>query len=268
MAGGGGAWKVAYADFVTAMMAFFMVMWIIAQNKPEVKESVAQYFNDPWGTSTTRGRVKSGKPGPDVVTPSGAPSRGAKGVKGMGNGKDQSPSADESADGGASKKPSVMMLHDGNKTYTGVVIPFKDVSSDLDEIGEEKLKSLLPELIGKPFKIELRGHAQARAKTKGENINLWELAYNRAVKTMNYLVQNGVEAKRFRLSTAAAYEPRSVGQDAATRMLQNSRVELIVLNETVEDLTGNKKDRAQRATPADTPPTKPKLPGKKVALSD
>ena len=35
MAGkGGGSWKVAYADFVTAMMAFFMVMWILAQNKP------------------------------------------------------------------------------------------------------------------------------------------------------------------------------------------------------------------------------------------
>ena len=46
MAGkGGGAWKVAYADFVTAMMAFFLVMWIVAQNKP-VKEAVAAYFKD------------------------------------------------------------------------------------------------------------------------------------------------------------------------------------------------------------------------------
>ena len=50
MAGkGGGAWKVAYADFVTAMMAFFIVMWIVAQNKP-VKEAVAGYFKDPMGT--------------------------------------------------------------------------------------------------------------------------------------------------------------------------------------------------------------------------
>ena len=38
MAGhGGGAWKVAYADFVTAMMAFFMVMWIVCMSKPKVK---------------------------------------------------------------------------------------------------------------------------------------------------------------------------------------------------------------------------------------
>lgn len=42
----GGAWKVAYADFVTAMMALFMVLWIIGQNK-EVIQATADYFKDP-----------------------------------------------------------------------------------------------------------------------------------------------------------------------------------------------------------------------------
>lgn len=42
----GGAWKVAYADFVTAMMALFMVLWIIGQN-PEVIQATADYFKDP-----------------------------------------------------------------------------------------------------------------------------------------------------------------------------------------------------------------------------
>lgn len=42
----GGAWKVAYADFVTAMMALFMVLWIVGQSK-QVKEYVAHYFRDP-----------------------------------------------------------------------------------------------------------------------------------------------------------------------------------------------------------------------------
>ena len=45
---GGGAWKVAYADFVTAMMAFFLVMWLCSQNQ-EVKRAVADYFSDPLG---------------------------------------------------------------------------------------------------------------------------------------------------------------------------------------------------------------------------
>jgi chemotaxis protein MotB len=48
MAGhGGGAWKVAYADFVTAMMAFFLVMWIVAQSD-QAKQAIAHHFNDPF----------------------------------------------------------------------------------------------------------------------------------------------------------------------------------------------------------------------------
>src|SRR5215216_2365647 len=48
VAGGhhGGAWKVAYADFVTAMMSFFLVMWIVGQNQ-DVRKGIAGYFRDP-----------------------------------------------------------------------------------------------------------------------------------------------------------------------------------------------------------------------------
>ena len=42
----GGSWKVAFADFMTSMMAFFLVMWLVGQ-KQEVKEAVAGYFRDP-----------------------------------------------------------------------------------------------------------------------------------------------------------------------------------------------------------------------------
>ena len=50
----GGAWKVAYADFVTAMMAFFLVMWLVGQS-PHVRAAVAGYFRDPGVFDTTRG---------------------------------------------------------------------------------------------------------------------------------------------------------------------------------------------------------------------
>jgi flagellar motor protein MotB len=46
--GGGGSWKVAYADFVTAMMAFFLVMWICGQDQ-KIRRSVSDYFSDPMG---------------------------------------------------------------------------------------------------------------------------------------------------------------------------------------------------------------------------
>src|ERR1051325_11533139 len=54
----GGAWKVAYADFVTAVMAFFLVMWIVGLNKP-VREAIAAYFRDPSGFQKTTHGGKS-----------------------------------------------------------------------------------------------------------------------------------------------------------------------------------------------------------------
>src|SRR3954452_20992253 len=55
----GGAWKVAYADFVTAMMALFIVLWLMNSSE-KIKKAVAGYFNDPKGTSTLMGTTMSG----------------------------------------------------------------------------------------------------------------------------------------------------------------------------------------------------------------
>jgi chemotaxis protein MotB len=55
----GGAWKVAYADFVTAMMALFIVLWIIAHNQ-NIRSSVAQYFRDPGAVHKTAAGVLNG----------------------------------------------------------------------------------------------------------------------------------------------------------------------------------------------------------------
>ena len=55
----GGAWKVAYADFVTAMMALFIVLWLMNGSKP-VKEAVAGYFRDPRGLSNAKGSDNNG----------------------------------------------------------------------------------------------------------------------------------------------------------------------------------------------------------------
>ncbi len=68
----GGAWKVAYADFVTAMMAFFLVMWILGMSDEE-KESIAAYFNDPTGFTKHRPghAIKIGPQGKEVTPEQG-----------------------------------------------------------------------------------------------------------------------------------------------------------------------------------------------------
>lgn len=61
----GGAWKVAYADFVTAMMAFFLVMWLMNTSKP-VQDAISGYFRDPNGVATKKGGNMDGK-GPATI---------------------------------------------------------------------------------------------------------------------------------------------------------------------------------------------------------
>src|SRR5262247_3690802 len=69
VAGGhhGGAWKVAYADFVTAMMAFFLVMWLVTAVSKEQRAAIFDYFKNP---SMEPG--KSVKPAPGMMGPGGA----------------------------------------------------------------------------------------------------------------------------------------------------------------------------------------------------
>src|SRR5689334_22564655 len=55
----GGAWKVAYADFVTAMMALFIVLWLLNTSK-QIQEAVGGYFKDPTGTSKKVGNGQTG----------------------------------------------------------------------------------------------------------------------------------------------------------------------------------------------------------------
>src|SRR5580704_13612255 len=56
----GGAWKVAYADFATAMMSLFIVLWLMNSNA-KVKEAVAGYFKDPAGSGKLAGTNKEGR---------------------------------------------------------------------------------------------------------------------------------------------------------------------------------------------------------------
>ncbi|TAJ70896.1 MAG: motility protein MotB, partial [Gallionellaceae bacterium] len=92
----GGSWKVAYADFVTAMMAFFMVMWLAATMPQEKLGGIADYFKNPSAVKGQTSTLVPGKMGPggagdtpvkmftQIRNPPGA---GAAPIPGLGNGK-------------------------------------------------------------------------------------------------------------------------------------------------------------------------------------
>src|SRR5580704_14765402 len=62
----GGAWKVAYADFVTAMMALFIVLWLLNSSK-KIQEAVGGYFRDPQGTAEKAGKDIVGSASASIV---------------------------------------------------------------------------------------------------------------------------------------------------------------------------------------------------------
>src|SRR4051812_13131119 len=74
----GGAWKVAYADFVTAMMAFFLLMWLINTSSPEQKRGIADYFAPASVSATTSG--SGGILGGTALGDDGAKGNGSRSV--------------------------------------------------------------------------------------------------------------------------------------------------------------------------------------------
>jgi chemotaxis protein MotB len=216
MAGkGGGAWKVAYADFVTAMMAFFLVMWIVAQNK-SVKEAVSGYFRDPFGTDD-----KPAGSGHAVgyVPRSKTKTDGAKGGKGSGSG----------------PAPKFEVIRDRHGTSIGAFVLFAETSTELDVVAKERLDELVPLIRGKQNRIEIRAHTARRPIVHGEPpLDDWKVCYDRATVVMKYLESQGVEDWRLRLGLAGPNEPAADASSDLWRV-RNSRVELIMMDEYFDD---------------------------------
>jgi chemotaxis protein MotB len=231
MAGGGGAWKVAYADFVTAMMAFFMVMWLTAQS-PEVKKAIGGYFQDPWGTSAENST-------PTMQSPAGLTGSvpfadSASGILPNRWPQANQDNATEKQPGAASvwqQKQKVFLMTSTDRNLPALVVNFGDSSAELLQPSQQRLNDLLPALVGKQNKIELRAHSTRRPLPKDSSFHdHWQLCYERSLATMKYLTERSVEPDRIRLSQSAAYEPLTTRLESSWQD-ENNCVEVFLLTE-------------------------------------
>jgi len=238
MAAGGGAWKVAYADFVTAMMAFFLVMWITSQDD-EVKQAIGGYFQDPWGSSAEDRTVSINAPtgvkgdAPFSDTPAGImPERQPQ--TNMENATEKTP-------GAASvwqQRQKVHLLSNDDRNLPALVVSFAEGSAELAPIARQRLKDLLPALVGKRNKIEIRAHSTRRPLPSDSPFrDHWQLCYERSQATMKFLSANGVEPERIRLSQSAAYEPRTTRLESAWQD-ENNCVEVFLLTIVADKVPG------------------------------
>jgi chemotaxis protein MotB len=235
MAGGsGGAWKVAYADFVTAMMAFFMVMWLVGQ-KEELKQAVAHHFNHPFEAFPDEPE--------DPASGAGGPRVGKTGKKQAGFAHRQS--LTKSPTDPEARKPRMLTIREGQRTGVGSVIFFAHGSTKLNDEAQERLNLLLPRLTGKPQKVEVRGHASRKPlPAASEHDDAWQLSYARAMATMKYLEEGGVAPDRIRLSQGGVFEPYTTTVKEEQKYDSNDRVEILMLSEFTQDLIGTALERA------------------------
>lgn len=253
MAGhGGGAWKVAYADFVTAMMAFFLVMWITSQSE-EVKKAIGGYFQDPWGTSQESSS-------PTMQTPAGLTGSVPFADSATGILPDRWPQANqenatEKQPGAASvwqQKQKVFLMTSSDRNLPALVVNFDDSSAELSQAAQQRLKDLLPALIGKQNKIELRAHSTHRPLPKQSSFHdHWQLCYARSAAAMKFLIEHGVELDRIRLSQSAAFEPLTTRLESSWQD-ENDCVEVFLLTEISSKSPGT---TPASAHPADTTAT-------------
>ncbi len=242
----GGAWKVAYADFVTAMMAFFLVMWLVGQ-KPEVKAAVAGYFKDPgvfdYEHSTSM-MPSSGTPG---VDPNGSSTNLAAEQRALGE-------AAAHIKSELMKSSAVAGLRDQIEfklTSEGLRIELIDrAGSSFFDAGRSALRgesvsvlSVIAEEIGKlENDVVIEGHTDALKYLPGATYGNWELSSDRANAARRVMELKGVNPGQVRAVRGFADTQLHVQDDPTDP--RNRRVSIVVRSRASATL-----DQAVGATP-------------------
>ena len=202
----GGSWKVAYADFVTAMMAFFLVMWLSNLSQQD-KDMIQGYFNDPLGFTATAPRSRS------LVTLAGQakpPKPGDHRGNGQANSQEQSQLKDveRRLKKVLSQDPTLKKLAQGIKislTPEGLLIEFMEArgavffesgSSVIRPEAMRLVKKIAPILQAAKHTIEVQGHTDAQP-IGGSMSGNWALSGSRALSLQSALSASGVEDKLF-----------------------------------------------------------------------
>jgi len=181
----GGAWKVAYADFVTAMMSLFIVLWLMNSSE-KIKKAVAGYFNDPKGTSTLMGTTMSGT-GEETVSASDRTSleqlkeRLEQGIKARQDLEKLSKQIEITI---TPEGLRIELLEDRNGTF------YELGSPRLSSSGQELLALLAGELKTLPNALLIEGHTDAAQYTSQATYTNWELSADRANAARRLLQQD------------------------------------------------------------------------------
>jgi chemotaxis protein MotB len=216
----GGAWKVAYADFVTAMMALFIVLWLMNSSKP-IQEAVGGYFRDPNGVAQKKGSAVDGA------------GTAAPVVKQLDMGKlkmDLMKAMQKLADFDKLKKQveltltpeglKVEMIENANGTFfeNGKAQPTPDL--------QELLKVLSVEVGKIPNPVSIEGHTDSRPFSDSGSYGNWELSTDRANAARRLMQNSGLRTGQ--VVQVRGYADQDLRKPQQPEDASNRRVTLII----------------------------------------
>jgi chemotaxis protein MotB len=214
----GGAWKVAYADFVTAMMALFIVLWLMSADE-SVKKAISAFFSNPSGPGKLTGTAAAGK-GNSINLQ-----------------KQDMKKLREKIQQALMKVPNfqhvkdhveITVTSDGlrielSENEIGMFFPSGKASPTAE--GDELLTSLAQELSELPNKVLIEGHTDSKPYP-GDGYSNWELSVDRANAARKLMTAHGLKPEQ--ISQVRGYADRQLRHPEAPDSPANRRISVIV----------------------------------------
>lgn len=257
----GGAWKVAYADFVTAMMAFFLLMWLLGATTEKQRKGIADYFSPTLvktrqqtagsdgllgGSSLTDADAyphAMGQTGTKSMTvprdAKGGPKEG--GVKQKEQAENRAKTISEKIKEGLEKAKQLRRLSrqiSVTMTKEGIRIDLVDNAdfsmfalgtTVLAPQARELMKVIASAIKDDPSHIIIRGHTDSLKWKPGVQTNNWSLSTGRAEATRQELVLNGIVQSRYHRIEGVADREHLVGDDPADP--RNRRISILLVGD-------------------------------------
>jgi len=293
----GGAWKVAYADFVTAMMAFFLVMWLVAAVSKEQRAAMFEYFKNPSMEQGKSVKAAKGANGPGGMSTSvinlhggmDAPKSAIRKETGLQAGSATAPSSVEEAKriaAEADHKKLESLMEELRKAIDAsqALKPFKDQllldltpdglriqivdqqNRPMFDLGSAKLKGYTGEILHElsPYlnsvqnRISLSGHTDTTPYPGGHGYTNWDLSADRANAARRALEAGGLQTEK--VARVVGLSSSVLFDKDNTRNPINRRISIIVMTKEAEEramLT----DQPQQASADPAAGGEPAIPG-------
>jgi chemotaxis protein MotB len=221
----GGAWKVAYADFVTAMMALFIVLWIVSATDEKIRVGLAQYFRDPGIFQSAPGILPDNTGG---VAPEAGKTHPLEELQGrltkeLLGPEELSTVQDQILIKMVQEGLLIELMDSGKETF------FDLASAQLKPMLVRVLEKIAAQLKEKPHRLVIAGHTDSLPFHHRTFYSNWELSAARALNTRRALESMGIDPKRIERVSGHADQQPLLPDDP--RHPANRRISILILRD-------------------------------------